>query len=214
MGLFVSGGTKMTDGAFVECLGLLQAGHAARRECLDGLPRGGQRFVSRRLDHTFFLLIGGAVAVGGCVFFDSPIDLTPQLGVDAALLGTWRGLPSDPDADAEPANFVVTVARDRVYAITFEEKDEEPHRYEAHASEIGTQVILNVRDLDTRFPDKPWAFARYSFLLPNVVRVELVDDESLKEVEQSPATLRNAIERLDGSAGLYADFCICVRATS
>jgi hypothetical protein len=31
--LFVSGGTQMTDGAVVERLGLLQAGHAAHREC-------------------------------------------------------------------------------------------------------------------------------------------------------------------------------------
>jgi hypothetical protein len=31
--LFVSGGTEMTDGAVVEGLGLLQAGHAAHREC-------------------------------------------------------------------------------------------------------------------------------------------------------------------------------------
>jgi hypothetical protein len=31
--LFVSCITQMTDGAFVERVGLLQAGHAAHREC-------------------------------------------------------------------------------------------------------------------------------------------------------------------------------------
>jgi|SRR6185503_549206 len=143
------------------------------------------------------MLAVGALALGGCYEFASPIDVAPRLALDPALLGTWRCLPSDPTPDATPANFVVAQARDRVYSIALQEKDEEPDRYEAHASEVGGRTVLNVRDLDPRAKAKPWSFARYTLLLPDVLRVQLVSDEVLKDVERSPGSLRAALERLE-----------------
>jgi hypothetical protein len=98
-----------------------------------------------------------------------------------------------------------------VYAITFEEEDQEPDRFEAHGSDVGNHIILNVRDLDPYSPNKPWAFARYSFLLPSVLRVEVVTEEALADVEKSPSALRDAMQRLDGNPELYSDLCVCVR---
>jgi hypothetical protein len=157
-------------------------------------------------------LAGGALALGGCYDFGAPIDVAPRLALDPALLGTWRCLPSDPAPDATPANFVVARARDLVYSIALQEKDEDPDRYEAHASGVGGRTVLNVRDLDPKAQAKPWSFARYTFLLPDVLRVELVSDEALKGVEHSPGSLRAALERPEARPELYVDFCVCVRA--
>jgi len=167
----------------------------------------------RRSYATAALLVASTIAIVSCYDFDAPIEPTPKHALDPALLGTWRCLGTDQPPDAKPANFVVTAARDRVYSIRFAEGDEKPEAYEAHASEVKGHTVLNVRDLDPGFPTKPWTFARYSFLLPNVLRVQLVDDDVLKGVEQTPTALRAALERLDGKPELYAEICICVRAT-
>jgi hypothetical protein len=160
-------------------------------------------------------LAASTIALGSCYDFDAPIDPTPKYALDPALLGTWRCLNADAKPDATPVNFVVTRARERVYSIRFEEKDaKNPELYEAHASEVKGHMLLNVRAVDPRFPTKPWTFARYSFLLPDVLRVQLVNDETLKGVEQAPASLRTALERLDGNAELYVDLCICVRTVA
>jgi len=148
---------------------------------------------------------------GGCYDFDSPIDTSPSHAIDPGLLGTWRCLGDD-KPDAQPANFVVTSPRERVYGITFEAPGEEPSTFEAYSSKLkGGVLLLNVRDLDPRFPSKPWTFARYSFLLPHVLRVQLVDDEKLKVREHSPTALRAAIERRAQDRDLYVEFCVCVR---
>ena len=106
---------------------------------------------------------------------------------------------------------VVTADRERMYGIRFEAEGETPDLYEAYASEIKGQVVLNVRDLDPRASPKPWTFARYSFLLPDVLRIQLVSDDELKGVEQASMALRSALEERDAKTGLYVDFCVCLR---
>jgi hypothetical protein len=151
-----------------------------------------------------------SLVCGGCYDFDSPIDASPSHAIDSSLLGTWRCLGDD-QPDSQPVNFVVTSPRERAYSIIFEAPGERPSAYEAYSSKVKDGVVLNVRDLSPRFPSKPWTLARYSFLLPHVLRVQLVDDEKLKNIEQSPAALRAAIERLADQPDLYVEFCICVR---
>ena len=74
----------------------------------------------------------------------------------------------------------IEVARktDRVYAVTFRAPGEDPDRYEAHASSVKGAPLLNVRELDKA--NTPWVFARYSFLRPGVLEVQLVSDTLLK----------------------------------
>jgi hypothetical protein len=178
---------------------------------LDGRRGGGG--VTQRFGLAALLLVG-ALTLGSCYDFDAPVDATPGRPLDPALLGTWRCLGVAPKADAKPANFVVTAARERVYSIRFEAEDEEPDLYEGHASEVSGHILLNIRDLDPRFPTKPWTFARSSFLLPDVLRVQLVDDDALKGVKHTPVALRAALERLDAMPALYVDFCVCLRAAA
>lgn len=159
-------------------------------------------------------LIAGVAPLGACYDFGAPLDSAPTQAVDSKLLGTWRCLGRDPEPDAKPANIVVTAAGERAYAIRLEAEDEAPDLYEAYASEIKGHVVLNVRDLDPRAAAKPWTFARYGFLLPDVLRIQLVSDDELKGVEHTSVALRAALEQRDARSGLYADFCVCVRTGS
>ena len=55
-------------------------------------------------------------------------------------------------------------------------------------------------------------FARYAFLRPGVLEIQLVSDTLLKGVEGSASVLRDALEKHQADPALYSDFCVCVRA--
>jgi hypothetical protein len=59
---------------------------------------------------------------------------------------------------------------------------------------------------------KPWVFARYALLQPNVLQVQVVSDKALSGVEASPAAVRRAIEGRRKDPGLFDDVFTCVRA--
>jgi hypothetical protein len=73
------------------------------------------------------------------------------------------------------------------------------------------QVLLNVKDLKPLI-NRPWSFVRYSLLRHNILHVELVSDTLLKQVEDSPAALRAALQRLKGNPELFVVYCVCARA--
>ena len=140
----------------------------------------------------------------------------PKLdSLDPALLGTWRCLPAKPEADAAPANLVVTrAAREGVYAVEFAADDEAPKPLEAYGSSIAGRTVLNVHGVgpDAGTDAEPWSYARTSFLLADVLRIELVSDDVLKDVEPTSAALRAALASMDDRPGLYVDAMVCVRA--
>jgi hypothetical protein len=153
-----------------------------------------------------------AAASLGCFSSDVPLDKAPALYVDPALIGTWQCLPSRPDPDARDSVATIEVTRktDRVYAVTFRAPGEDPDRYEAYASSLKETTLLNVRDLEKKNPS--WVFARYAFLRPDVLEVQLVSDTLLTGVEGPASVLRAALEKHQADPALYSDFCICVRA--
>lgn len=152
----------------------------------------------------------GVVAASlACFTSDVPLDATPALDVDPALLGTWRCLPSSADS-GDVATIEVTRKTDRVYAITFRAPGENPDRYEAHASSVNGTTLLNVRELEKT--NQSWVFARYAFLRPSVLEVQLVSDTLLKGAEGPAPVLRQALEKHQANPSLYSDFCVCVRA--
>jgi hypothetical protein len=144
-------------------------------------------------------------------YSEFPIDPTPQAELDAALLGTWRCLPPDPRPDTDAANFILSTARRGVYSIRLEAKDEEPVLLEAHFSLVNGHRLLNVRDLDPKGPSKPWLFARYSFPMSHVLRVQFVQDDVFKDSAHTPAAYRLALETLTDDSPLYEEYAVCVR---
>jgi hypothetical protein len=152
----------------------------------------------------------GAATLTGCYDFEAPIDPAPTSPLDPGLLGTWYCLAPGQDADEKPMELAFARAdREDVYSVRFHERGSRRVPLEAHGSEVAGHTLLNV--LDPSPSRKPWTFVRYSFPMPHVLRLELVDDAKLADVEPTSWSLRHALESRDGSEGLYSDFCVCVR---
>ncbi len=155
------------------------------------------------------LFLAVASLLAGCLF-EAPVDPSQET-LDDNLIGAWRCLPSNPRVDDETATFIVTEARDRVYSVSIEVEGEAPDRYEAHRSRIGDASYLNVRTLPSSNSDKPWTLARYVYLLPDVLQVQIVVDDRIKPADLTPTAVRQAIE--SGRADeFFGDYCVCVRA--
>ena len=104
----------------------------------------------------------------------------------------------------------MVIPPERVYAVSVQEGDDVPDRYEAHGSMLGGRALFSIRDLGTS-SGKPWAFVRYALLRPTVLHVEIVNADALKGVDDSPAPVRRAIERQLGDPRLFGHLCTCVR---
>jgi hypothetical protein len=149
----------------------------------------------------------------GCYNSEVPLDQAPQASIDRALVGAWRCLPFEAGADAEAATVTVGRETDLVYAITLQEGQKEAERYQAHASLVKGTTLLNVKDLDPRLPAKPWNLLRYSFLLPDVLHVQVVGEKLLGGVGASPVSLRQELERLSERRDLFQGLMVCVRVS-
>lgn len=149
-------------------------------------------------------------AAGGCYESPVPLDPAPQADIDPGVVGTWRCLGSGADPGDEAVTIIVKRTRDRVYEADILEEGQEPDRYEAHASLVGGRPLMNVRDLDAT-KGKPWTFARYDLLRPDVLEIRVAADDALKGVDPTAAALRKRITSLSGDPRLFAGFCVCVR---
>jgi hypothetical protein len=159
------------------------------------------------------VLLASAATLTGCYDFEAPIDPAPTSPLDPALLGTWHCLAPGQGADEKPMDLAFARAdHDDAYSVRFHERGSTRAPLEAHGSEVAGHTLLNV--LDPAASRKPWTFVRYSFLMPYVLRLELVDEARLADVEPTSWSLREALERRDGSEGLYADLCVCVRVAA
>jgi hypothetical protein len=165
----------------------------------------------RRRALSAFLGVSLAVSSQGC-FFDSPLDAHPSVPIDSEILGTWRCLAIGEGPDSHPANFVVKASDAYRYTILFQETPDSSEQYEAYASRVGDESILNVHVPGDSAFTKPWALARYSLLRPDVLEVQVVDETKLEGADQSPETLRHAFQRLQRDPYIFQDYCVCVRA--
>lgn len=127
------------------------------------------------------------------------------------MLGEWRCLAADPGPSGQAATIAFSAVRDREYEATLAEDGKAPERFGGYASAVSGGTILNLREQDGKTSGEPWSLVRYSFLLPNVLRLELVNDEPFEGEQASPAALRGALERRAVLPGVYEDFCVCVR---
>jgi hypothetical protein len=165
--------------------------------------------------HALLQKVGAAAVLVLCVgYSDFPIDTTPQADLDTKLLGTWRCLPPDARADVQPWTFAVSQARERVYGIRVESKDQPPRLLEAHASLISGRPILNVnvRELEQQAQcTAPWVFVRYAFLSPDVLRIRYVKEDVFRGLERTQPAYRRALERVEDDPASYAEGPLCLR---
>lgn len=172
-----------------------------------------------------------AFAGPGCYEFDAPLDPTPQVAVDPSLVGSWRCL-SVPDPDEPAYGLAFTATDDRRYSITMlagketatggqeaeagsgagsEANAESEDVFDAYTSRVDGDTVLNVRGRKDRGQAR-WVYVRYSLLRPDVLRLELADDDVLEPKAQTTPELRAALHRQRRDPKLYVPFCVCVRA--
>lgn len=164
-----------------------------------------------RVARTSVAVLLAAVAAG-CYESAFPLDPEPRVELDGRLLGTWRCLPLDQDADEQPVTLTVTQTRDRVLGVVWQEPGKGPDRYEAYASTVGGGPLLNVRELTDGTPSGQWVFARYELARPNVLQLQIVAQEAMAGVAKTPVAVRQALEPRRLDPALYSDFCVCARA--
>jgi hypothetical protein len=148
----------------------------------------------------------------GCYESEVALDPSPQVAVDAAVIGSWRCLPLDGDLDEEPATLTVKSGSDRAYALEWREGTKAPDRYEAFASRVGASVLVNVQEIKTSGERGKWVYVRYTLLRPNVLQLQVVADDEMKGVERSRDAIRAAITARSERPALYQDFAVCARA--
>lgn len=156
------------------------------------------------------MLLVVALLSAGCYQSSFPLDPKPAGAVDPKLLGAWHCVSGSSD---DAVTVTMARAREGVYAVTLKEKGADPDRYEIHASRVGGQEFLNIRELDTK-SSTPWSYGRSTLFSPDALQLQLVDESVMKGVAATPAAARAAIEkRLNDPALFVKGPIVCVRAT-
>jgi hypothetical protein len=156
-------------------------------------------------------MLAAAVLATSCYQSQTPLDPTPQVAVDARLLGVWRCVGPDPSDDA--ITIRVAAAGSRSYAVTWEESGKAAaDHYEAYASAITGSTFLNVRETPVR-SDTLWSLVRVTLLQPTVALVQMVHEDLLKG--QGTAAVRRTIEAQLNNPGLYEKAPLaCIRGAN
>jgi len=159
------------------------------------------------------VLLMSCLSLPACYDFDFPLDPKPQVPVDARLVGAWRCLGTQATLDDPPGVLRIDRRSDLISRWTFESPSAngaaEKGEYEVHASTVPGGALLNAVELGEKANGK-WNFVRYSFLLPDVLRIQLVNDEPFEKAKDAKA-LRSQIEKRRNDPAIYTDFLICVR---
>ena len=159
------------------------------------------------------LLSVACLSLPACYSFDFPLDPKPQVPVDARLLGAWRCLATQADLDEGPGILRITRQTEFVSKWNFESPAEggapEKSDYEVYASTVKGGALLNAREVGEK-AETTWSLVRYTFLLPDVLRIQAMHDEPFEKIKDAKG-LRKAVEKRRDDPEIYADFMICVR---
>jgi hypothetical protein len=165
------------------------------------------------------------LALVGC-YSTSPLDPSPREGLDAALMGTWRCVTSDPrpfprnkpEDWAGGATFSASTDRPGEYDLTMDDSGDSDEKktetYRAFVSSARHARFLNVQPKKVEFGLAGWAFLRYSLPRPSLLYVEMVDEAPFKAKESSstPAAARATLEKtLRDAPQLVKEYCVCVK---
>ncbi len=152
------------------------------------------------------------VFASGCYESEFPLDADPLIDLNPALLGVWRCLPLDGDADEVPVSLTIArSARARVYDTTWQEPGDAPDRYDAYASVLQGTTIMNVRERTAAGAIGKWIFMRATLLRPNALYLQVVADQAMAGVAKNAAAVRATVERERNTGAFYTDVALCAR---
>ena len=160
------------------------------------------------------LLVLAAFAAG-CYESEFPLDAEPLIDLNPALLGTWRCLPLDGDADEPPVTLTIARgARARLYDALWQEPGGSPDRYDAYASVLHGTTVMNVRARNDRAPVGKWLFMRATLMRPNALHLQVVADAAMAGVAKTAHAVRDAVERDRNTGAFYTDVALCARTAA
>jgi len=158
-----------------------------------------------------FLMVASGLCFSACYDFDHPLDPTPRVPVDGRLTGVWRCLAMEKDVDEPVAALTISRRTGQVAHWTFKPAtDEALVEFDVHGSTVKGGQLLNAQETKADGSGK-WSFVRYTFLLPDVLRLQVVKDEPFEKVEESATALRKEVEKRRGDPNIYDDFSVCIR---
>jgi len=161
------------------------------------------------------VLLVACLLLPACYDFDFPLDPKPVVPVDGRLVGAWRCLGAESDIDEAPGILRIARRTDTTARWTFEslssDGSTESSEYDVHGSTVAGGALLNATELGEK-ADGKWSFVRHSFLLPHVLRVQIVDDDPFAKVKDDARALRKEVEKRKDDPAIYTDFLVCVRA--
>jgi hypothetical protein len=160
-------------------------------------------------------LVVSCLFLPACYDFDFPLDEKPQVPVDTRLLGSWHCLGVESDLDEGAGVLRITRRTDTIFRWTLEAPSAHGTRdhsvYDVHGSSMPGGSFLNTLEVGEKANGK-WNFVKYSFLLPHVLSIQIVDDKPFEKAKASAALLRKEVEKRRNDPTIYSDLLVCVRA--
>ncbi|MGH9385992.1 MAG: hypothetical protein ACRD2N_17070 [Vicinamibacterales bacterium] len=151
-----------------------------------------------------------AASVTGCYESLVPLDSAPQTDIDARVIGGWKRMFAEPDANRVFA-MEVKPSGNRQYQATTMVAGGDLGRYQLYASTLKGEPLVNVRSLQAEPGEKPWVFLRYEFLKPNVLHVRAIREAALEGTQDSAAAMRKSLEQSKDDSEIFEDAFVCLR---
>ena len=149
-----------------------------------------------------------AVPLLGCPYNSSfPIGAPADTPRDARLLGAWRCVSG---FDEKASRVTFAPFEERQYSIVMTQADEEPYQTRAFVSSAKGGAILNVQEIKDGKPQPTWTFARFALPTRSSLVIDLAEDTLLKDLEQTPAVVRAALEGPKADE-IFEPYCVCIR---
>jgi len=186
---------------------------------IDSIGRAG------RVTRALFLALG-FLGLPACYDFPAPLDPEPVVKLDPQLLGPWSCVPTEarlkPDLRPGSDSRLVILAFEAAglwYRIrTLGLADDSPAEVQvlhAYPSKLEHRTVINVGGAPgvPRPPDEEVTLVVQTWLSPNVLQLDLIDDRPVKDKPLSPSSaLRKTLLSHRPQAELFSPFMVCVRA--
>ena len=126
------------------------------------------------------LLLATAGTTLGCYESDVPLG-PPAAAADARLVGRWRCVPTD-KSNAQILELNVARRGEQQYDVRLDMPGEDTLRYRGHGTDLRGPTLINLQEQQPG-EDPSTArgeFVRATLLKPNVLDVQVVDDDLFK----------------------------------
>src|SRR5262245_55654171 len=150
------------------------------------------------------LLVVACVVLPACYDFPFPLDEKATVANDPRLNGKWRCLPAKGDDPSGRLSIEPTSPTEARWTFDVHEETGKDERsvYAVHGSTL-SPTILNVRHAEAD-DARPWTVARFAFLRPDVLFLQVLDDEPFSG-EKTGAALRKALEKRADDPAVWFD---------